>query len=495
MIKRITILTFFAIALSTNLAFAKNVSEQEARRAAACYMNNLENGKIVDENALSLIYQIDNPELNIPACYFFNVADWGWIIMSASTVTDPIVAYNDNGMTLNINEAPENMMWWVNGYAALISAKQVEDAKYTLDEDKTWYELWDNSYTTPKNGSKANIILLQEAWGQGGNSGDTYNIFCPRDEDGVPTVTGCVATALSQIMHYYKFPKQGKGINGYRWHNQTLRLAFDTMFFDYSLMPNIINSSTTLAQRSEISRLCYAAGVAINMDYGTIASGGSAAASAAVPNVMFVHFKYKKCTQIYRDNVGDSTFLAQIRSELELNRPVYMSGASTSHVGNDDRHAFVCDGYKTNQKKMYHFNWGWESSGDGYYNLYDNSATGMRIPGEGYSFTDEQSAMIGLIPPHPDSTAIDFMPNHEGINDATLPELYSAYPNPATHSITLPYSIQNTENMIIYNVEGKIMEQHTLQPADDHININVTNMPAGIYTYRVGGATGKFIVQ
>ena len=103
--------------------------------------------------------------------------------------------------------------------------------------------------------------------------------------------------------------------------------------------------------------------------------------------------------------------------------------------------------------------------------------------------------MIGLIPPHPDSTAIDFMPNHEGINDATLPELYSAYPNPATHSITLPYTIQNTENMIIYNVEGKIIEQHTLQPADDHININVTNMPAGIYTYRVGGATGKFIVQ
>ena len=39
------------------------------------------------------------------------------------------------------------------------------------------------------------------------------------------------------------------------------------------------------------------------------------------------------------------------------------------------------------------------------------------------------------------------------------------------------------------------MEQHTLQPANNHIDINVTNMPAGIYIYRIGGATGKFLVQ
>ena len=507
--KAILILTSLTIVFSSSIAYARNVSEQEARQAAACYMNNLGNGHKTDVSELNLIHQINNPELNIPSCYFFNVSDWGWIILSASTVTDPIVAYGDNGQNLNIKDAPENMMWWVNSYAALIAAKQVEDLKYTLDEDKAWYELLENTYSSPKNGPKANIILLQEEWGQGGNSGNTYNMLCPRYE-GVPTVTGCVATALSQIIHYYKFPVRGQSFNNYQWCNSdlnmttpvTIKLKFDTMFFDYSMMPNFITSNTPYAQRYEVARLCYAVGVAMCMNYGTNASGGSGAVSASVPNVMSVNFKYKKCTQIKRADEGDSAFMAKIRSDLELNRPIYMSGTSKTSVGNDDRHAWVCDGFKTTSTKMYHMNWGWEGKGNGYYNLYDNTASGMRIwdytvtpPNDmRYTFTLEQTAMIGLIPPHADSSNVDFMP-HVGINSCSIPVLYTAYPNPACFSVTLPYSILQAETLTIYNIEGKVMEQHSLQSGSDHIDINVTNMPAGIYTYRIGGASGKFIVR
>ena len=509
--KAIIILTSLAIVFSSNVALARNVSENEAKVAAACYMNNNGIGKSVDVSDLTLIHQINNPVLNVPSCYFFNVSNWGWIIMSASTVTDPIVAYGDNGLTLNIEEAPSNMMWWVKCYAGLIAAKQVEDSESGLEEDNTWYDLWKENYPAPKNGTKANIILLNEGWGQGSDDGSTYNMLCPR-YNGVPTVTGCVATALSQIVHYYKFPVQGKGVNYYRWYNSELnmsgpgtllKLSFDTMFFNYDIMPDFITSETPFEQRREISRLCYAIGVGINMNYGTTASGGSGADSRKVPNIMNAFFKYNKCTQIIREDCGDSAFLAQIRSDLELNRPIYMSGASQTAVGNDDRHAWVCDGYKTTSIKMYHMNWGWESKGDGFYNLHDNTTNGMRITDNssyppinmGYTFTLEQTAMIGLIPPHADSSAIDFMPHHEGINDVAMPELYSAYPNPAHFNVTLPYSIQQTETMTIYNIEGKVMKQHILQPANDHIDINVSNMPAGIYIYRVGGATGKFLVQ
>lgn len=509
--KNILILTVAAIAFSTNIALARNVSENEAKVAAAHYLETQGNGYKVDVADLTLILTINNPELNIPSCYFFNVSDWGWIIMSASTVTDPIVAYNDNGRALNMSELPSNMMWWVNGYAALIAAKQVEETETTLEEDKMWYILLDDTYKSPEKGAKANITLLQEEWGQGNNEGSTYNMFCPR-YNGVATVTGCVATALSQIIHYYKFPIQGSSLNQYRWCNTELgmtspgtllKLKFDTMFFDYSLMPNIIYENTPYEQRREVSRLCYAVGVGMNMNYGTSASGGSGAHSSDVPKVMANHFKYNRCEQIIRESCGDSAFMAQIRGELELNRPVYMSGTSLSSVGNDDRHAWVCDGYKTNSQKMYHMNWGWYSNGDGFYNLYDNTDAGMRIwnnntyPAQDmrYTFTLEQTAMIGLIPPHRDSSAIDFMPPDVGIAALNMPELYAAYPNPAYFSITLPYSIQNTENLIIYNIEGKVMEQHILQPSTNHIDINVTNMPAGIYIYRVGGATGKFVVQ
>lgn len=509
--KSILILTILTIAFSTNSAIARNVSGNEAKMAAACYMNNLGNGYKVDTSDLSIIYQIKNPQLDVPSCYFFNVADWGWVIMSASTATDPIVAYGDNGLTLNIDEMPSNMMWWINGYAALIAGKQVEDSESALEENKMWYELWGDSYSAPKNGAKDNITLLHERWGQGGNDGDTYNLLCPRHNN-VPTITGCVATALSQIIHYYRFPVRGQGNWAYRWYNPKLnmtapgkliKLTFDTMFFDYSLMPDIVTSATPFENRREVARLCYAVGVAMSMTYGTIESGGSGAVSADVPNAMANNFKYNRCTHITRDAVGDSAFMAQIRGDLELNRPIYMSGTSNTSVGRDDRHAWVCDGYKTNSIKMYHMNWGWNNKGNGYYNLYDNTASGMRIydnssypPRDmGYTFTLEQSAMIGLIPPHPDSSDVDFMPNHAGIFNASTPELLPAFPNPACFSVTLPYSIQQAETVTIYNIEGKVMEQHTLQPAADHIDINVTNMPAGIYIYRIGGATSKFLVQ
>jgi hypothetical protein len=386
----------------------------------------------------------------------------------------------------------------------------VEDLKYSLDEDKAWYELLGNTYSSPKNGPKANIILLQEEWGQGGNSGNTYNMLCPRHE-GTPTITGCVATALSQIIHYYKFPVRGQSSNNYQWCNPDLnmttpiiiKLKFDTMFFDYSLMPNFITSNTPYAQRYEVARLCYAVGVAMSMDYGTSASGGSGAITANVPNVMAVNFKYKKCNHIKRADIGDSAFMAKIRSDLELNRPIYMSGTSKTSVGNDDRHAWVCDGYKTTSTKMYHMNWGWDGKGNGYYNLYDNTASGMRIwdysvtpPNDmRYTFTLEQTAMIGLIPPHADSSDVDFMPHYVGINNCSMPEVFEAYPNPATYNVTIPYSVNTAQQLSIYNVEGKLVEQHLLQPTNDNIVIDVTKMPAGIYIYRVGGTSGKFNVM
>lgn len=499
------ILTALTLILSANISVARNVSVDEAKKAAMNFMNATGSGMKAELSEINLIHQLNNPELNIPACYFFNVSDWGWVIVSASTTIDPIIGYNDNGRNLNIERAPSNMMWWVEEFAGLISAKQVEDASSPLKDDEGWSELLDNN-NTPKGATKADHILMDEEWGQGGNSGDTYNIYCPRYE-GTPTIVGCVATALSQIVHYYQFPQVGQGYRSYYWRNPDLnmpspgvamRMRFDTVHFDYSLMPNIITSSTPLANRREVSKLCYAIGVAMTMDYGTVASGGSGAVSADVPGVMNNYFKYRRCTHLVRANTTTQDFITQIRGELSLNRPVYMSGASQNHVGNDDRHAWVCCGYKdsttfTNYKK-YYMNWGWEGDGDGFYNLYDNTTNGMRITGMGYTFTNEQTAMIGLIPPHPDSSSVDFW-DHLSITDVDNTQLLAAYPNPATHSVTIPYSVKNTEVMAIYNIKGELIEQVNLQPGDNQVVINTEHMPAGIYIYRVGSAALKFVVR
>ena len=123
--KSFFVLTALTLILSVNVSFARNVSVDEAKTAAMLFMNNAGSGMKADLSDINLIHQIDNPELNIPACYFFNVSDWGWVIVSASTTMDPIIGYNDNGHTLNMERVPANMMWWVESFAGLISAKKV----------------------------------------------------------------------------------------------------------------------------------------------------------------------------------------------------------------------------------------------------------------------------------------------------------------------------------------------------------------------------------
>lgn len=503
--KSFFILTALTLILSANVSVARNVSVDEAKTAAMNFMNAAGSGMKAELSEINLIHQINNPELNIPACYFFNVSDWGWVIVSASTTMDPIIGYNDRGRNLNIEKAPANMMWWVENFVGLISAKQVEDAATPLKDDEGWAELLDGSIEQ-NNGTKAQHVLSYDEWDQGNNDGTTYNMFCPT-YNGVYTVTGCVATALAQILHYYQYPVTGRDRRSYYWCNEDLNmqspgvalsLKFDTMHFDYSIMPNTIVNTTPIASRREISRLCYAIGVAMRMNYGTSASGGSGAHSSDVPGTMFAYFKYNQCNQIIRATVGDNSFMSQIRNELKLNRLVYMSGASQNHVGNDDRHAWVCSGYKdstgTTTFKQYYMNWGWGGSGNGWFNLYDNTANGMRIPGQGYTFTNEQSAMIGLIPPHPDSSSVDFW-DHLSIADAESTELQAAYPNPATHSITIPYSIKNADVLAVYNIKGELIEQVALQPGENKVVIGTDRMPAGIYIYRIGGATSKFVVR
>lgn len=502
--KSFFILTTLTLIFSVNTAMARNVSVDEAKNVALRYMNTAGSGNKAELSEINLIHQINNPELKIPACYFFNVSDWGWVIVSASTTMDPIIGYNDNGRNLDIERAPENMMSWVESFAGIVSAMQVEDANNPIEDNKTWTELLEG--TNPSdNSTKASHILFWDEWDQGDNNGTTYNIFCPK-HNGVSTVTGCVATALSQIVHYYQFPKVGQNSQRYYWQNDELdmsqpvniSLGFDTMHFDYSIMPNKIVSTTPTASRREVSRLCYAVGVAMKMNYGTIASGGSGAQSSLVPGTMFAYFKYNRCNQIVRASVGDATFMSKLRNELKLNRPVYMSGASQNHVGNDDRHAWVCCGYKdstgTTTFKQYYMNWGWNGGGNGWFNLYDNTANSMRIDNYGYTFTNEQTAMIGLIPPHPDSSSVDFW-DHLSITDVNNTELRAAYPNPATHSVTIPYSIKNADVLAVYNIKGELVEQVALQPGDSQVVINTDRMPAGIYIYRIGGATSKFVVR
>lgn len=519
-----SVLVLTALLIGSN-AMARNVSLDEAKTAAAAFLSSNTDYSHVSVDELTLIRQDNNEKLGVPAAYFFNVSDWGFIIMSANTAIDAVMGYSTCG-NLDVDNIPDAMEYWVGGQIEAVRDVQVLDEDRGFDDTDEWTLLLSGA-ELPSPKADGDIRLMDETWDQGTPTGNDYNLYCPI-VDGKRSYVGCVATALAQIMHYYKYPGNPTGRKSYRTstHNIQIQVKFDTVFFDYTKMPNRIGSTTNMESRYEISKLGYMAGVAVNMDY---TPDGSGAHSQDVPNAMHSKFKYETGTLMYRkssfphevygyygnqaiywddlfDNASfssagyygkgysDEDYMAAIRYDITHNRPVYMSGTSSS--GGSDRdaagHAFVVCGYResSTSAKKYYFNWGWGGTGNGWFNLDDNN---MPISGGYGNYNRRQGVVTGMVPMYADSTDIEFLDiNEVEASDAVLE---AAYPNPATYSVNIPYRLNAAADMFIYSMDGRLVEQRRLEAGEDEAEVRVDRLPAGIYIYRVNGACGKFMVQ
>lgn len=492
-----------AIAMSLNTAKADNISKEEAREAAAYFMGYYTGlTKLTAEN-LELVYQIDNEKLGIPASYFFNVGSDGWIIMAGTTTIDPIIGYSTEG-SLDPECFPENMQWFVNGYSDMVSEIQELDAQNDYPDDPAWTALKNKSY---KGDTKdAQHILMREKWGQGSTTSPTYNQFCPQTiTTGRYAVTGCVATAFSQIMHYYRYPKKGTGKASY-WLKQILnsfgedsantmpnvRLEYsfnDSAAFNYDLMPDIPATTSgiqtcTDEEMREIARLCYAAGVSVKMAY---LPDGSGASSALVPTAAKSYFKYQEGRVVYRNGNTDWDFVNGMRSSLLESNVLYMGGASKTGAGPDAAgHAWVCGGYMETDTNKYYMNWGWNNVGNGFYNLGRNS---MYISAQGYNFTERQEYIAGMFPPDDSNRFLGIVEVESDV------QMGIPYPNPAVDVVNLPYSTLRDADLTVYDIQGRPVETYRVPAGEGRIQVRVNALPAGVYIYRMNSKTGKFMVR
>lgn len=487
-----------AVVLCANVAKADNVSLEQARSVAAYFMGYYTCNDKLTEDDLTLVYQIDNKELGIPASYFFNVNGSGWVILAGTTVMDPIIAHATIG-SLVMDELPENMMWWLNGYSEMVSEYQIQDAKNHYPDHEVWTALSTKTYKGPT--KYAQVVLMNEKWGQGNTNGNTYDMYCPVAKDGRHSVVGCVATAMSQIMHYYRYPKKPTGTPRYWLYNrldsgekqlmdnQLMTIDFDTMVpFNYSLMPDVPTTGggsrlCTVEEMREVARLSYYAGVAVKMGY---TPDGSGTQSAEVVTAMRNYFKYESSQQVYRNDNNGAEFVRRIRNLLLHKDVVYMSGASSIGTGADAAgHAWVCCGYIDGDTVRYYMNWGWNGGGDNFFNLATNN---MYISSQGYNFNQRQAFIEGMVPPA-DSNRF-----YVGIVEADPTHLGSAYPNPAIQSVVLPYNTQNAGDLVVYNIEGKAVATYRVAAGAGEVTVNVEQMPAGIYIYRLNSQSGRFTV-
>ncbi len=472
------------LVLATPTVNGKNLSLETVKDAAVHYMQHNTSLVRLTADQLTLDRTWVNPSTQEATMYLFTTSGEGWIIMTAVSSMDPVVAYSDDS-EFNVDCVPESLEWWLGNYNKMVCEAQNYEVRDTLPEHPEWSQLI--NHELKGNTKDTQVRLMFEKWDQGSINGDDYNMYSPVIRDTV-CPTGCVATAMSQIMHYYKYPVQPKGYVKYKPQElgEFLEITYDdSVGFDYSIMPNQISKySTPTEQRKEISRLQYFAGVAVYMDY---APSGSGTQSNKVPTAMKGRFKYELGQLKYRSQMGDSVFMSTLRESLLNKNPLYMSGSSS--VGGNVHaagHAWVCCGYRTENTKMYFMNWGWDGTGNGYFNLYDNDMP-LQVGYIKYNFNKGQAAIFGMTPPADSLLAIESREKDEAFM------LGKAYPNPASSQITLPYYSRENADLQIFAVDGRMVMSKSVRAGEGDVVISIDALPAGVYIYRLGSSYGKFV--
>lgn len=357
------------------LCMAQAVTADEARQKALTFLT--QQGKTLS-SASHRVMRRDAGRTAAPF-YVFNASDGGYVIVSGDERTEAILGYTDEGV-FDEDRLPDNMKAWLDGYTAQISA---------LQESQT--------ATAPLRVPTHTAIrpLLTSRWDQGAanSQGNAYNKMCPKI-DGVYCVTGCVATAMAQVMRYHRWPETfTTTIPEYTPNTDIGKLsALSATRFDWANMLDRYKSGETQTQQNAVARLMRYCGQAVQMEYGT---GVSSAIDDYVAMALRTYFGYG--VTVHSAQRGDytaTTWDELIYSELKARRPVFYSGDSSG-----GGHAFVCDGY--DGQGFYHINWGWGGYHDGYYKLSilnpDGGGTGASGTNDGYAMG--QTAIVGIQKP------------------------------------------------------------------------------------------------
>lgn len=294
--------------------------------------------------------------------------------------------------------------------------------------------------------------------------------------DGEHCKTGCVATAMSQLIYYHKYPQKGKeGTYSYMTGaHGDISFNFADNTFDYELMKAVYDRTESAddASAKEVSKLMFAAGVTVNMTYGLTESAGQ---FSSVSNSFREWFLYPEdgIKQVSRDYFTHEEWAELIYDELANNRPVvYMGGNGMSS------HVFLCDGYKDGE---FHMNWGWYGECNGYFSLVDLQ-TYVPSQGKVWSLNSAQSIVRGIHAPgaalpKPLATAqnFDFTDNAFALTSASI--------SASNKSIVLGVQAIDSEGRAtIIWADGQTELKRSASSVA--FNISSPTLPDGIYTFR-----------
>jgi hypothetical protein len=318
-----------------------------------------------------------------PMLYVFAMnGNGGFIIVSGDDVAKPVLGYSDNG---TYDENNPNFAYWME----MLSHEIADAVENDTPQDgliKAQWEAFENDNTADASADHVEP-LLKTQW----NQSAPYNNLCPM-WSGKRTVTGCVATAMAQIMKYYEYPTTRiKPIPGYTTATKKINISQVTgsTTYEWKNMTNTYTSSSTPVENNAVATLMYHCGVSVEMNYDP---DGSGAYSRDVDDALKNYFGYDAGVKHdSRGNFSSTAWLDMLKTEIKAGRPVYYAGADSK----DNGHAFVCDGYDSNGK--FHFNWGWGGYCDGYFEV--SALNPVAVGTNGYNY--KQEIITGIKPGAP----------------------------------------------------------------------------------------------
>ncbi len=306
--------------------------------------------------------------------YLFDSKD-GFIVTPADDALPALLGYGDSPMYDSAGNLPIGFSEWLQYMSQSVSEAAVSG----------------NSIAVAPSVGEAIAPLCTTAWGQH----EPFNTECP-EYNGEKCLSGCVATAMAQVMKYHNWPAQGK--DELEYHAEKISTDIYTDFSQYTpdwknMLDDYSSQTATEQQKQAVAHLLRGVGGSVRMNYFPTASGADVNDAT---QALLKYWDYSDDIRYMRRSWFSLRDWSQLLYDALKNYgPILYGGFSMSSA-----HAFVCDGY--DGEGMFHFNWGWDGKADGYFAIDFLNPIERDEPWK-TGYNGSQSALLNIRPRSPEN--------------------------------------------------------------------------------------------
>ena len=333
--------------------------------------------------------------------YVFNInTNDGFVIVAAEDAARPVLGYSTEKQYVIPLEHTAIAHWMKKRSKEILSirAANIQATQEIIQEWKGNFSL-NQANKLSGNANTASTMSVAPLVKSTLNQSPYYNASCPGTGSN-QAITGCVATAMAQIMRYWSYPAKGTGSSsycdctssGFTTQYGTLSANYGATTYSWSAMP-LADASVTSSSCGPIATLMSHCGISVQMNYSPddsgswMITGDDATACAQISYVKYFGYNSATIQGLYKSNYSDAAWTTLLQNEHNNGRPVQYVGDDASQGG----HSWVCDGYDASNN--FHMNWGWAGYDNGYFPLTNLTTDG------GFNPIENQEALIGIQPP------------------------------------------------------------------------------------------------